>query len=56
MKCELCKSESADRRLCSVCADAIQRLIQITTEGKRSETRAEPGKARSAAASANFGQ
>ncbi len=52
MKCELCKSESADRRLCSVCADAIQRLIQIATEGRRSEAHPEPGKPRGAAAGA----
>jgi hypothetical protein len=52
MKCELCQSESADSRLCSVCAEAIQRLLHITTEQQYSQPAAEPGKSRGAAATA----
>ncbi len=52
MKCDLCKSESGDRKLCSVCADAIQRLLHISTQQKHTEVSAETKKAPGAAATA----
>jgi hypothetical protein len=45
MKCELCHRNSADERLCRVCAEAVQRVLQITIEGKHTQVNSEPGKA-----------
>lgn len=50
MKCELCHSNSGDRPLCRVCAEAVQRVINISVEGKRTQVDPEPGKSRGAAA------
>ena len=52
MQCEMCKRNAGERRLCSVCAEAVQRVLKIAIEKKRVEITQEPGAAKGSAAGA----
>ncbi len=52
MSCELCKRDSGESRLCSVCAEAVRRVIEISSEQSRFQVSVESGPAQGTAARA----
>ncbi len=52
MSCELCKRDSGESRLCNVCAEAVRRVIQISSEQNRLQVSVESSPVQGTAARA----